>query len=100
MAAAQDPSSGSMAPPKVLVLYREFLKPGKQGASHEKTESAFVQAVTKAKWPQPTTLTRILSPAVRVRCFSFLMIHLPTGKKPSRRPEKSRADAPRLTGPA
>ncbi len=52
MAAAQDPSSGSMKPPKVLVLYREFLKPGKQGASHEKTESAFVQAVTKAKWAQ------------------------------------------------
>ena len=41
-----------MAPPKVLVLYREYLKPGKQGASHEKTESAFVQAVTKAKWSQ------------------------------------------------
>ncbi len=49
VAAAQE--SGTMAPPKVLVLYREFLKPGKQGASHEKTESAFVQAVTKAKWP-------------------------------------------------
>ncbi len=39
-------------PPKVLVLYREFLKPGKGGATHEKSESAFVQAVTKAKWPQ------------------------------------------------
>jgi len=50
--AAQEMSGGSMPPPKVLVLYREYLKPGKAGASHEKTESAFVQAVTKAKWPQ------------------------------------------------
>ena len=41
-----------MPPPKVLVLYREFLKPGKNGSAHEKTESVFVQAVTKAKWPQ------------------------------------------------
>ena len=38
-------------PPKVLVLYREFLKPGKAGATHEKAESAFVQAEAKAKWP-------------------------------------------------
>lgn len=38
-------------PPKVLVIYREFLKPGKNGMTHEKSESAFVQAVTKAKWP-------------------------------------------------
>ena len=50
VASAQE--AGTMGPPKVLVLYREFLKPGKQGASHEKTESAFVQAVTKAKWSQ------------------------------------------------
>jgi hypothetical protein len=44
--------AGVHTPPKVLVIYREFLKPGKMGSSHEKTESAFVQAVTKAKWPQ------------------------------------------------
>lgn len=37
-------------PPKVLVLYREFVKPGKAGSTHEKAESAFVQALTKAKW--------------------------------------------------
>lgn len=47
---AQD-MSGATPPPKVLVLYREFLKPGKNGMTHEKSESAFVQAVTKAKWP-------------------------------------------------
>jgi hypothetical protein len=46
--AAQEMSEPHL-PPKVLVLYREYLKPGKAGMSHEKTESAFVQAVTKAK---------------------------------------------------
>jgi len=38
-------------PPKVLTVTREFVKPGKSGATHERTESAFVQALTKAKWP-------------------------------------------------
>jgi len=48
---AQDKPSGMPAPPKVLVIFREFLKPGKAGSTHEKTESAFVQAFTRAKWP-------------------------------------------------
>jgi len=38
-------------PPKVLSIQREFIKPGKGGAPHEKGESAFVQAMTRAKWP-------------------------------------------------
>ncbi len=41
----------SMAPPKVLVTQLEMLKPGVSGAPHMKTESAFVQAMTAAKWP-------------------------------------------------
>ncbi len=41
----------SMAPPKVLVTQLEMLKPGISGAPHMKTESAFVQAMTAAKWP-------------------------------------------------
>ena len=45
--AAQDMTS----PPKVLSIYREFVKPGKSGMPHEKAESAFVQAMTRAKWP-------------------------------------------------
>jgi hypothetical protein len=48
LAAAQEMGS---APPKVLTIFREVLKPGKAGMVHEKTESAFVQAFTKAKWP-------------------------------------------------
>jgi hypothetical protein len=41
----------SMSPPKVLVVSREFTKPGVSGAPHAKSESAFVQAMTAAKWP-------------------------------------------------
>jgi hypothetical protein len=48
ISSAQDPSSG---PPKVLVIQREYLKPGKTGSLHEKTEGAFVHAMAAAKWP-------------------------------------------------
>ena len=50
LAAAQE-MTGLTPPPKVLVVDREFLKPGKGGSGHEKAESAFVQAFTRAKWP-------------------------------------------------
>jgi hypothetical protein len=46
---AQD--AAMTGPPKVLVIDREFTKPGKDGAVHEKSESAFVNAVAAAKWP-------------------------------------------------
>src|SRR5271165_6273826 len=49
-AVAQEHSEGNM-PPKVLSVTREWTKPGKNGTAHEKTESAFVQAMTRAKWP-------------------------------------------------
>jgi hypothetical protein len=45
--AAQEASSI----PKVLQITREFVKPGKAGAVHDKAESAFVQAMQRAKWP-------------------------------------------------
>ena len=48
---AQDMSQEMMGPPKILVIGREFTKPGRDGAPHEKTESAFVSALTAAKWP-------------------------------------------------
>jgi hypothetical protein len=41
----------TMGPPPVLVIQREFLKPGKAGAVHAKSESQFVQAFAAAKWP-------------------------------------------------
>jgi hypothetical protein len=47
VAAAQDKPSI----PKILQITREFVKPGKAGTAHEKAESAFVQAMSRAKWP-------------------------------------------------
>ena len=50
--AAQDMSMPAMSgPPKVLQIEREYLKPGKAGMIHDKSESGFVQAMIKAKWP-------------------------------------------------
>jgi hypothetical protein len=51
LAVAQETPEGTTPPPKVLVIDREFMKPGKSGAVHEKSESAFVQAFARAKWP-------------------------------------------------
>ncbi len=49
--AAQEKSDTSMNPPKILVIYREYLKPGRAGSIHEKSERAFVKAFSNAKWP-------------------------------------------------
>jgi hypothetical protein len=49
--AAQENTAGMSQPPKVLVVNREVLKPGKGGAPHEKTESMFVRAMSAAKDP-------------------------------------------------
>jgi hypothetical protein len=51
LAVAQETPEGTTPPPKVLLIDREFTKPGKSGAIHEKSESAFVQAFARAKWP-------------------------------------------------
>lgn len=50
-AAAQDQSSSTVSPPKILTILREYVKPGKAGTVHEKSETAFVQAMAHAKWP-------------------------------------------------
>jgi hypothetical protein len=50
MAMAQE-SPATTPPPKVMQIIREFVKPGKGGAAHERGESAFVQAFARAKWP-------------------------------------------------
>lgn len=38
-------------PPKVLVIQREYLKPGKAGNVHVQSEGAFIKASEDAKWP-------------------------------------------------
>lgn len=50
-ASAQDGMGGATPPPKVLLIQREYLKPGKSGSMHAKTESAFIHAMAAAKWP-------------------------------------------------
>jgi hypothetical protein len=62
---AQGGGEGATSPPKVLVVSREFLKPGKGGSPHERTESAFVQAFTAAKWPTHYLGTDALTGVIR-----------------------------------
>jgi hypothetical protein len=49
VAVAQEKTAGMNMPPKVLVINREVLKPGKGGAPHQRTESAFLRALAAAK---------------------------------------------------
>jgi hypothetical protein len=49
LAAAQD--SGPTPPPNVLVVQREYLKPGTAGSIHARSEANFIRAEQAAKWP-------------------------------------------------
>jgi hypothetical protein len=69
-ATAQENTAAAMAPPKVLVISREFVKPGKTGMVHEKSESNFVQAMAKAKWPTHYFAVSALSGRSRVLFLS------------------------------
>ncbi len=51
IAAAQEKSMGSSSIPRVLTITREFVKSGKSGMVHDKAESAFIQALSRAKSP-------------------------------------------------
>ncbi|MGA9061769.1 MAG: hypothetical protein WB341_08900 [Terracidiphilus sp.] len=53
------------AMPKVLQIAREFIKPGKSGAIHDKSESNFVQAMARAKWPTHYVAMNSLSGKLR-----------------------------------
>jgi hypothetical protein len=67
--AAQDMPADMTGPPKVLVIAREFTKPGKDGAIHEKSESAFVNALTAAKWQSHYFAMKSLSGKPRALFF-------------------------------
>jgi hypothetical protein len=51
MAAAQQDASSTPAHPKILQITREWVKPYKGGQAHDKTESAFIAAMNRAKFP-------------------------------------------------
>jgi hypothetical protein len=72
LAVAQSSSEGAETtpPPKVLLIDREFLKPGKAGSVHEKAESAFVQAFARAK--SPTHYFAATSVSGRPRALFFI----------------------------
>jgi hypothetical protein len=57
-------------PPKVLVVTREYTKPGKSGKAHEKTESLFVEAMKKANWPTHYLAMESLSGQSRTLFFT------------------------------
>lgn len=65
-APSQDQAPSGATPPRVLVIQREFVKPGKSGSAHEKTETAFVQAMARAKWPTHYIAAQSLSGKPRV----------------------------------
>ena len=69
IAAAQDKPMGHM-PPKVLVVQREYTKPGKSGMQHEKSESLFVQAMSRANWPSHYLAVESLSGKSRALFFT------------------------------
>jgi hypothetical protein len=49
--AAQEKPQANPSIPRVLQITREFTKPGKAGFVHDASESAFVHAMARAKWP-------------------------------------------------
>jgi hypothetical protein len=61
LAAAQ----ATMSLPKVLQITREYTKPYKGGAAHDKTESAFVEANRRAKFPAYYVASNSLSGKAR-----------------------------------
>ena len=63
---SQDP-----APPKILTITREFVKPYRSGEAHEKSETAFVQAMRAAKWPTHYLGMTSVSGKSRALFFTF-----------------------------
>jgi hypothetical protein len=66
---AQDGNGAGTPPPKVLVIDREVLKMGRTSNAHLKTESAFVNAMTAAKWPTHYFAAESMSGASRALFF-------------------------------
>jgi hypothetical protein len=64
-AAAQDASTAATSTPKYLQVVVEYLKPGKGGLAHDKTEGAFVQAMRKANFPLHYTAYNSMSGRAR-----------------------------------
>lgn len=63
---------GRNGPPKILVIDREILKPGRDGGPHEKAESAFIQALSHSKAPMRYfALTSLSGPSRALFFFGY-----------------------------
>jgi hypothetical protein len=49
LSAQEEGTNGTNGPPNILVIQREFTKPGKGGEMHERTEAAYIHALEAAK---------------------------------------------------
>ncbi len=70
-ALGQEKSEGAAPRPRVLQITREFTKPGKAGMVHDKAESAFTQAMSRAKWPTHYVGMTSLTGKSRALFFTF-----------------------------
>ncbi|HEV3152037.1 MAG TPA: hypothetical protein VGY94_13820 [Acidobacteriaceae bacterium] len=71
-ARAQETGAKATPPPKVVVIDIEWLKPGKGGSAHQKSENAFIQAAEKAKSKQHYVALQALSgPPRSLFLFSY-----------------------------
>jgi hypothetical protein len=67
---AQNPQDDG--PPNVLVIHREYLKPGKSGMLHDRSESAFIHAFADAKSPYHYfALDSLSGPSRSLFCFAY-----------------------------
>jgi hypothetical protein len=71
VALAQEKSEGTAPRPRVLQITREFTKPGKAGMVHDNAESAFTQAMSRAKWPTHYVGMTSLTGKPRALFFTF-----------------------------
>ena len=67
---AQQDAASSSSMPKVLQITREFVKPGKAGMTHDKSEGVFVAAFQQAKWPTHYVALTSLSGKSRALYFT------------------------------
>jgi hypothetical protein len=63
LSAQNDGTNGTNGPPNILVVQREFTKPGKGGAVHERSEAAYIRALDEGKGqPHYLAMTSLTGP--------------------------------------
>ena len=91
-AAAAQEAAPSQAPPKVLQIFVESVKPGK-GSAHEKVEPGWPAAFRKAKWPTHYLAMTSMSGPGEAWFLSGIRILRGAGNRPEERGEDTHAGA-------